>query len=535
MNKKRQFLELSAALLIFNLFLGGFALYSSWKGQIEIAKAKDFSDTTEVLGVNANVPKFDKNFIMSNQTFSSTRVFPNSESIQNYLDKINSPLKNYIIEGKPASHWIFSAARGTTSSKWGVVPTINPAVLLAYLEKEQSLVTLSSYDPYKDSSKRIKYAMGYACPDTGPCEEKYTGFINQINWGAYQLQFNYNNALSGKYVLPYKVSNTITTLDEYNVFLTNEATVANYRYTPHVYWGNYNLWKIITANGWGVDTSTYNMADIDKVNLAEKDKIIEASGGAKIEYSQVSGLLQKNCNLGESGENIKLLQRFLRQQGYFMNREITGICGTVTKRAVEIYNGKGGEYLDMPTVVKSKDIYANPRGITTSGLNLRTEACGDLKGTIPWGTKGTITSELISKSCLGGNWNWYKVKWQNGAEGWSVSSYLSENVVKITQESAVIKATQPTSISKPTTQESVGSTSGKNRKVVANSRGVKSKGLNLRSSACGTTKGTMSWGKSATIISGPVNKKCFGANIPWYQINYNGKTYWAAGNYLDLY
>jgi hypothetical protein len=525
MIKKRNLLKLSAVLLIFNLIIGSVALFNDWRAKQEILKvSNDNREISQVLGVN-NIPKFDRNFVISNQTFSSTRVFPTEASVQSYLERTGSPLKNFVTEGKPASYWIFSAARGASSSKFGVVPNINPALILTFLEKEQSLISLKNYDPYQDPERRIKFAMGYGCPDGAACDTKYNGFANQVNWAAYQLQFNYNNSVSGKFVLPYKVENTITTLDEYNVFLSNEATAAIYRYTPHVYWGAYNTWKIIVGNGWGQETSAIDMLQIDQANLANKDTIINLPTEANIDPSSISDLLKNGCSLGQTGENIKTLQKFLRQKGYFMNREFTGICGTVTKRALEGYFGRAAEYLDQPPVVENKLIYANSKGVNAQGLNSRAQPCGATVDSTPinWGTKGSILAGPTAKACFGGNWNWYQIKWDDGSTGWSVSSYLSDSPATTT--------TPPPST--PTPPAAPTAPTNNSKSVITKSQGVKVSGLNLRSAPCGAKVGVIPWSVQGTVVEGPVTKNCFGSNLQWLKVKFNnGKTGWVAAIYL---
>lgn len=334
---RKNLLRFTFALILFNVLLASLAIFNFYSSKLDMSKVVA-NNSSQVLGANSNLPEFNPNYIVSDQTFSSTRVFDGENKVQDYLDKVNSPLKNYTEQGKRASYWIFASARGQTSSKWGVVPNINPGLILAYLEKEQSLLSLSSYDVGKDPESRIKTAMGYGCPDTAKCASEYHGFANQLNWAAYQLQFNYNLASSGNQIVaPYHINKTITTLDEYNVFLTNAATAANYRYTHHVYWGNYNLWAIMVANGWGVDTNTYSRADLDVKNLVAKDIKLNISAANKISYEEVKSILTTNYSLGQSSDQIRLLQTYLRQEGYYMNREITGMFGVVTSQAVQNY------------------------------------------------------------------------------------------------------------------------------------------------------------------------------------------------------
>jgi peptidoglycan hydrolase-like protein with peptidoglycan-binding domain len=335
MNKNRLW-KFSIALILLNLIVGGVVIFNhvTFSRQVDQAKANYES---EVLGTGNNIPVFSPNFVMSNDTFRSTRVFPSQASVQSYLDSVQSPLRNYTDNGQTASYWIFNAARGNSSSKFGISPRINPGVIIAYLEKEQSLMSYKDYDVYGDPENRIRTAMGYGCPDLAQCESTYFGFANQVNWGAYQLELNFQQATTNGGGTQYVLNNTITTLDEYNVFLSNSATVAQYRYTPHVYWGNYNLWKILTANGWGVDPNTYSMTALDDVNLANKDATIGGTVDYGITRSSIDSVLRTKFNFGQQSESISNLQKFLRQEGYYMTREINGMYGATTKAAHEAY------------------------------------------------------------------------------------------------------------------------------------------------------------------------------------------------------
>ncbi len=351
MQNKKHLWILSVALIIFNLVLGA-ALFA---GQFfSIINQPQQDAKSDILGIQTNIPKFSPTYVMSNSTFSSTRAFPSEQAVQDYLNRVSSPLAGYQENGRPAAYWIFAAARGQTSSMYGVVPNINPGVLMAYLEKEQSLISLRGYNTVTDPEKRIKTAMGYGCPDTAECDSQYFGLGNQLKWSAYQLQYNYNN--SNKAGFSHTVNKTINTLDGYNVFLTNEATAAQYRYTPHVYWGNYNLWKIITANGWGVDSATWSMSDIDRVNIAKIDTP-EGFDTDRINPADVQILLRENFNIGDSGGKIILLQRFLRQQGYFTYSEVTGSFGNITKNALEQYRKDKGIVLDLTTGIDCNALY----------------------------------------------------------------------------------------------------------------------------------------------------------------------------------
>jgi hypothetical protein len=322
---------------------------------------------------------FNPNFVLSDETFSSTKAFPHERSIQEYLEKANSPLKNYVTEGGRASHWIYTAARGITSSAYNVKPNLNPGMLLAYLEKEQSLISLNNYDVNSDPEKRIQTAMGFGCPDNFSCDLKYKGFINQVNYGAYQLQYNYNLSIKDTNQ-PFHLGNIIKTLDDKAVILTNHATAATYRYTPHVFFSSYNLWKIMTDNNWGANGISYQgeisdnsvnigLNDSYKINFEDNLRVIEPT---KINYfikisdpisndqnkNYCKNLFIKNWNYGEESTDVEKLQECLRQKNLF-DHVITGYFGPITKAGLE----KAKKEIDdstsqIPVVVNNQNNYS---------------------------------------------------------------------------------------------------------------------------------------------------------------------------------
>lgn len=290
-------------------------------------------------------PIFNPNYILADSTFRSTRDFPNAESVQRFLDHVSSPLATYTDGSKRASDIIFEAARGENSahSSWSgklITPQINPALLLTKLETEQSLLTLTRYDVYADKERRIAKAMGYACYDLKACSDSKKGFFDQVTGAAWQLEYNYQIASDPSFKTePYSIGKTITTLDEKQVYLSNASTAAFYKYTPHVYWGNYNVWKIITVYGWGVSQQKWSKGQIDKLNLnngfVPASSVINAKN-TDISYSSVESLLKTDFNLADKSDKILLLQKFLRQEGYY-TQDPSGLFGMVTKEALDNY------------------------------------------------------------------------------------------------------------------------------------------------------------------------------------------------------
>jgi hypothetical protein len=152
---------------------------------------------------------------------------------------------------------------------------INPQVLLATAEKEQSLVTGAA----GCSTHAYQAAMGYGCPDGGNCPDSpaVTGFSQQIIHAAWLLKFseqraegniafdivkgNWNNSddpqscysgpmTQGTYqTCPGSAAvyyDGYTTIDGQSVHMDNGATAALYNYTPHFH-GNENFDTIFTS------------------------------------------------------------------------------------------------------------------------------------------------------------------------------------------------------------------------------------------------------------------------------------------------
>ncbi len=298
---------------------------------------------------------FSPNFVLSDESFSSKKAFPNEKSIQEYFESINSPLQNYFVEGAKASHWVYTAANGVTSSAYNVRPNLNPGMLIAYLEKEQGLMSLSNYNVETDTQKRIKYAMGFGCPDNGGCDPKYSGLVNQLNYGAYQLQYNYNLSAKNK-TQDYKAGKTIKTADGQEAYLSNNATAATYRYTPHAFDSSYNLWKIMTDNSWGAtgksyegeqrDTSYKNVILADKFKVNFDDSIETSTVNIKTITTDRQSSTVDNCNVlkqqdwtfGASSDEVEKLQRCMQKIGIFNHMYgATGYFGTITQKALSVW------------------------------------------------------------------------------------------------------------------------------------------------------------------------------------------------------
>jgi len=201
--------------------------------------------------------------------------------IQTFLQTKSSYLANYQTlnaygEFKTAAEIIYDAARnnydcnGANLSdnpteaerrlKCRLITTINPKVLLVLLQKEQSLIQNSN-----PTQKALDEATGYGCPTGQSCNPYWRGFGKQVNSAALQfLAYMQNPSRYG-----FRAGNTYLAKDnfsmlksvaraindsDYNsivaspnfvtVTIENQATAALYNYTPHVYNGNHNFYRL---------------------------------------------------------------------------------------------------------------------------------------------------------------------------------------------------------------------------------------------------------------------------------------------------
>ncbi|WP_020075423.1 hypothetical protein [Cryocola sp. 340MFSha3.1] len=113
--------------------------------------------------------------------------------------------------------------------------SISAKAILVTLEKEQGLV--SSTAP---TASRYQIAMGYACPDTAPCDSEYFGFYNQVYKAAWQFKRYGNPAGTSNFFTWIPVGGVANIQYSPNaacgtkaVQIQNAATAALYYYTPY--------------------------------------------------------------------------------------------------------------------------------------------------------------------------------------------------------------------------------------------------------------------------------------------------------------
>lgn len=238
-------------------------------GNIKIAQAQtdinsDFNpnrilEDSDILNSNSMSLIDIQNFLKNKGGYLSNYTTTNTHGDQKTAAEIiyDATHNNYDCEGITLSDKPTEAEKKT---KCRLINTVNPQLILMLLQKEASLIEDAS-----PSTGRLDWATGYGCPTNWVCNPYYKGFGKQVNSAS--LQFlaymqepgNYGFKVGQTYIAKDKfsmlrsVAKTITDGD-YNSIITapsmvsvtpqNQATAALYNYTPHIYNGNYNVYKL---------------------------------------------------------------------------------------------------------------------------------------------------------------------------------------------------------------------------------------------------------------------------------------------------
>lgn len=258
-------------------------------------------------------PAFNPNKLIDDKVFSDTQTFGGAEGIQKFLTSKGSVLANtdpeFLIKLKePAVSSLKSGLedpqpnltrlRTAAELLWDASRQsgLNPQVLLITLNKEQSLIT-GQFPKDSDLQKALDHALGFACPDNGGCGDLFPGFYYQL-FGNFDAAGNRYLGASKSLMKSYSASNgrgpilngqishvgDSITLDNtlggfeniepsQTVTLSNNATAALYRYTPHVFNGNYNFWRFF--NSW------FRYPNGTLLKLSNSDSIFIIQNGLK--------------------------------------------------------------------------------------------------------------------------------------------------------------------------------------------------------------------------------------------------------------
>lgn len=232
---------------------------------------------------------FNPNQLIDDKIFVDTQTFGGAEGVQKFLEIKNSVLANvspdFLVKLKEPEVAMLKEALEDPRPNLGRLRTaaeliwdasvqsgLNPQVIIVTLNKEQGLITAAKdYTPER-LQKALDRAMGFDCPDNAGCGNLFPGFYYQL-FGNFDTSGNRYLGSAKSLIKSYntnggrgpmtggkvsKVGDTIllenTTGSIYNappsqfITLLNRATAALYRYTPHVFNGNYNFWKFF--NEW---------------------------------------------------------------------------------------------------------------------------------------------------------------------------------------------------------------------------------------------------------------------------------------------
>ncbi len=185
--------------------------------------------------IQASEVSFDPDYVISDTDFFNGSAL-DEQGIQRFLESKNSYL----------AHWVDSRTRMKPARIiWLAAQdyNISAKVILATLQKEQSLITATE----RPSDDRFDWAMGYAicdsCSKSDPALQDFKGFFNQVKYGTaildkYKREIeSYGETRSGF------APGVVTTIDGERVTPQNIATAALYTYTPHLH-GNKNFFVL---------------------------------------------------------------------------------------------------------------------------------------------------------------------------------------------------------------------------------------------------------------------------------------------------
>lgn len=232
--------------------------------------------------LNTQVPTCDTNGTGSingttRASYGTSRGYPPPYTcLKDFYQNPSNGQSNY--GGNP----IPSGAKSAAQIIYDAAQTYNisPKVILVSLQKESAIVT----DDWPWPSQ-YQTAMGYACPDTAPCDSQYYGFSNQVinaagQFRRYATQPNSFNFIPG-------TNNTVqwnpnAGCGSGNVYIENQATASLYNYTPY----QPNQAALDNLYGTGDSCSAYGNRNFWRMYNVWFGSTLESSTARHIEDSQ---------------------------------------------------------------------------------------------------------------------------------------------------------------------------------------------------------------------------------------------------------
>lgn len=185
--------------------------------------------------LNQKVPACDTNGTQRSELGGGTRAqYAASQGyslpivcLKEYYENPSTRANNLGTGQRPAGSISSAQIIKNASQQYGV----GAKVLLVILEKEMGLVTDTW--PLPNSYRK---AMGFACPDTAPCDAQYYGFANQVSSAARQYIVYKNNPTAYRHVAGRSNSvlyNPTSSCGSSSVYINSTATAGLYNYTPY--------------------------------------------------------------------------------------------------------------------------------------------------------------------------------------------------------------------------------------------------------------------------------------------------------------
>ena len=296
---------------------------------------------------------------------------------------------------------------------------ISAKVILVMLQKEQGLIT--NTNPTAD---KLKIAMGYACPDTAPCNAKYFGFYNQVYSAASQLKRYTEPASSFYNSKPVGVRSQIlfhpnARCGTKSVKIKNFATHALYIYTPYTpnsaalanlsgtgdncsSYGNSNFWEYYTSWFDAPANLSFEIADLPDSITNDWGALIDDSSctdTANICFAKYdTAIASWNFIGGLKYATGPIATKYMESGG------ISGPLGQIFKSAEAVDGGSNGDGSFQKFV--NGYIYRNPTNATSIVLNdvfTYYSAAGGPSGSLGWPTgDASCTDGKCAQNFAGG-------------------------------------------------------------------------------------------------------------------------------------
>jgi hypothetical protein len=335
-------------------------------------------------------PAFNPNLIIPDSAFNDTQTFGGPVGIQEFLqtkgsiladttpaflDMLKEPDVTLLKQGLDDPEPDLSQKRTAAQLIWDAAQSsgLNPQVILVTLNKEQGLITSSQSLTGAALQTALDHAMGFDCPDGTGCGNLFPGFYYQLfgNFDSSGNRYlgaakslmksfntpggrgpddgNGNPTQVGSYITLQNSMGGYTGINPVqSVELGNLATAALYRFTPHVFNGNYNFWLYFTS--W----FKYPNGTLLKLANATDTYIIQ------------NGLKQLVPPFVAQARGLNLASTITVSPTEFSNYQTDVVLGPTDNTVVQV-SGQTTKYVFINNVAhQASDLVIKQRGLATS-------------------------------------------------------------------------------------------------------------------------------------------------------------------------